>query len=327
MEQRGRGLCPFCGSPQVYYNPNFESWRCSRCEKSFQSPSYGSWRHDPHLNTPTAKLRNEGYGGIPRKPPPPRKSTPSSGGLPGWLISGVIIFTLLLVGIIIWAYKGDDITAFFGNLPDIVADDSIQYDSPAATESPETAAHTAKDIDTITSTTEEAYTDTPAADNISADVTTEKDKAQEEEPEPELSFNERLIISTFLLINMQRVEHELNELKPDSLLFDLADEHSLEMVQYGYFSHDRMPGSRDMMWGTQTGYMRGENIFMVPERRTIPGRLLSTDELAVWVVSDWMDSPGHRENILKNEFTHTGLGLAYSNGYYYVTQVFEGPMY
>ncbi|KKN72327.1 hypothetical protein LCGC14_0411540 [marine sediment metagenome] len=40
-EPQGIGLCPFCGSSNVYYNNNYESWRCAKCEKSFPSPSYG----------------------------------------------------------------------------------------------------------------------------------------------------------------------------------------------------------------------------------------------------------------------------------------------
>lgn len=40
-EPKGRGLCPFCGSSNIYYNKRYESWKCSKCEKSFPSPSYG----------------------------------------------------------------------------------------------------------------------------------------------------------------------------------------------------------------------------------------------------------------------------------------------
>jgi len=40
-EKRGIALCPFCGSPEVYYNKYYKSWRCGKCEKSFPSPSYG----------------------------------------------------------------------------------------------------------------------------------------------------------------------------------------------------------------------------------------------------------------------------------------------
>lgn len=40
-EPQGRGLCPFCGSSRIYYNKRYESWRCTKCEKSFPTPSYG----------------------------------------------------------------------------------------------------------------------------------------------------------------------------------------------------------------------------------------------------------------------------------------------
>jgi ribosomal protein L37AE/L43A len=39
---KGRGLCPSCGSSNIYYNKRYKSWRCGGCEKSFPSPSYGS---------------------------------------------------------------------------------------------------------------------------------------------------------------------------------------------------------------------------------------------------------------------------------------------
>ena len=41
-QEAGHALCPFCGSLDVCYNNYFKSWRCSRCEKSFSSPSYGT---------------------------------------------------------------------------------------------------------------------------------------------------------------------------------------------------------------------------------------------------------------------------------------------
>ena len=41
-EPRGQPLCPFDGSPKVYYNKRYKSWRCAKCERSFPSPSYGA---------------------------------------------------------------------------------------------------------------------------------------------------------------------------------------------------------------------------------------------------------------------------------------------
>lgn len=39
-------------------------------------------------------------------------------------------------------------------------------------------------------------------------------------------------------------------------------------------------------------------------------------------VKGWMDSPGHRANILKDSYTEAGIGAAYVNGYFIFTQVF-----
>ncbi|MBI2830214.1 MAG: hypothetical protein HYX81_03550 [Chloroflexi bacterium] len=41
-EATGKPLCPFDGSPNVYYNKHYKVWRCAKCERSFPSPSYGS---------------------------------------------------------------------------------------------------------------------------------------------------------------------------------------------------------------------------------------------------------------------------------------------
>jgi uncharacterized protein YkwD len=43
---------------------------------------------------------------------------------------------------------------------------------------------------------------------------------------------------------------------------------------------------------------------------------------AVSLVQRWMASQGHRETILKREFTHLGVGAAKGNGKCYATQLF-----
>ncbi len=45
-------------------------------------------------------------------------------------------------------------------------------------------------------------------------------------------------------------------------------------------------------------------------------------ELAVRAVDGWMNSPGHRANILKGEYDEAGMGVAYVNSYVIITQVF-----
>jgi len=40
------------------------------------------------------------------------------------------------------------------------------------------------------------------------------------------------------------------------------------------------------------------------------------------IVNMWMNSPGHRENILRSEFQGTGIGLSYDNGVWNWVQMF-----
>lgn len=76
----------------------------------------------------------------------------------------------------------------------------------------------------------------------------------------------------------------------------------------------------------QPGTIRAENISLTPEREYIPGPLLSAEEVAKWSVSGWMESSGHRENILNSSFSKTGIGIYYDDGYFYITQIFEGNL-
>lgn len=46
------------------------------------------------------------------------------------------------------------------------------------------------------------------------------------------------------------------------------------------------------------------------------------DEIENAVVDGWMDSPGHRENILDGNYTESGIGVAQSHDFFIVTQVF-----
>lgn len=46
---------------------------------------------------------------------------------------------------------------------------------------------------------------------------------------------------------------------------------------------------------------------------------------AATIHSGWMDSPGHRENILRSSFTQVGIGFVVdANGTAWATQVFAG---
>jgi uncharacterized protein YkwD len=137
---------------------------------------------------------------------------------------------------------------------------------------------------------------------------------------------EQLII---VLVNDERQSYNLSALSEYPLLTDLAREHSTSMVENGFFGHERYPGERELTYNMTPGTMRGENLAKIPTRQTIPGPYLSLEEVCEWAVSGWMDSDGHRENIIRPCFTETGVGVAFSEEgafiYLYITQIFEGP--
>jgi uncharacterized protein YkwD len=136
---------------------------------------------------------------------------------------------------------------------------------------------------------------------------------------------EELII---VLVNDEREEFDLSTLSEDALLTGLAWEHSISMVENNFFCHERYPGERPLSYNQPCGTIRGENIAKIPTRQVIPGPYLSLQEVCEWAVSGWMDSPGHRANILKPNYTETGVGVSFSDGwdYLYITQIFEGAI-
>jgi uncharacterized protein YkwD len=139
---------------------------------------------------------------------------------------------------------------------------------------------------------------------------------------------EQLII---VLINAERQQFNLTTLSEDPLLTSLAREHSTSMVENGFFGHERYPGERDLTYNMSPGTMRGENLAKMPTRQYIPGPYLSLQEVCEWAVSGWMNSTGHRANILQPAFNETGVGVSFSEEglfvYVYITQIFEGPYY
>ncbi|MFC7321708.1 S-layer homology domain-containing protein [Halobacillus campisalis] len=101
------------------------------------------------------------------------------------------------------------------------------------------------------------------------------------------------------LTNDEREERGLNSLSIDKKLSKIAWYKSRDMQMNSYFEHESPTyGSPfDMMDGFNVNYnVAGENIaegYYSPER----------------VVAAWMDSPGHRENILRKGVTHIGVGF------------------
>jgi len=121
--------------------------------------------------------------------------------------------------------------------------------------------------------------------------------------------------------NKRRRNNGLAELQYNNHLSAIALQHSRDMAEKDYFSHESPEGNgtsdRYRTFGHDTK-SSGENIAKEYSHLT-----QSPMESAKAVVDAWMDSPGHRENILRDQFDEEGIGVFLeSSGAMYVTQNF-----
>lgn len=122
--------------------------------------------------------------------------------------------------------------------------------------------------------------------------------------------------------NAAREQNGLPDLTWDSSLASLARAHSADMLANNYFSHTDLSGCSADCRLTKSGYSwssMGENIHMMS------GYDLSPAASAEKIVTDWINSPEHRANILNASYTHLGVGIALSGSTVYSTQDFALP--
>jgi len=144
------------------------------------------------------------------------------------------------------------------------------------------------------------------------------------------------------LTNKQREFYNLDILENDSELTNVARGHSIDMKNRNYFSHltpeglnptdrgERLDYSCTKFYGFYLTYGIAENIakYWTFTNYFIQGNYLSynwhTEEsLANEIVEGWMNSPGHRKNILTPDFEKLGVGVSIGDdGGVYATQNF-----
>jgi stress response protein SCP2 len=116
--------------------------------------------------------------------------------------------------------------------------------------------------------------------------------------------------------NVERARHGLAALTVDARLAAAAQAHSEDMVRRDFFSHANPDGQQVWDRALARGY---------PYRK-VAENIAAGQRSAAEVVRGWMDSPGHRANILDGELTQIGVGHALGGGYGTTwTQVFGTP--
>jgi uncharacterized protein YkwD len=120
------------------------------------------------------------------------------------------------------------------------------------------------------------------------------------------------------LVNLERAQHGLDPITFDPTLSRVAEDYACEMIDQTFFDHVNPytgvgPGQRL----TEAGYAfhsMGEN-------------LAAGQTTAREAVEAWLDSPGHRENILAPQWRRTGIAVRYGGPYRVMwVQEFADPL-
>jgi uncharacterized protein YkwD len=106
------------------------------------------------------------------------------------------------------------------------------------------------------------------------------------------------------LINDERTSNGLQPVSTNDDLRQAALSHSNEMIKQSYFEHTSPAGVTFMDRIEATGYMRGARSWTVGENLVWGTGPLSTPQA---LVTAWMNSPPHRENLLRPTFRELGV--------------------
>ncbi|HWH15805.1 MAG TPA: CAP domain-containing protein [Miltoncostaeaceae bacterium] len=119
--------------------------------------------------------------------------------------------------------------------------------------------------------------------------------------------DDRFRAAVLCLVNAERDVRGLATLEPRDPLTEAAQVHADDMAARGYFAHNAPDGADVADRARGAGYSRrgvgrwqvGENLGYVSGGRTTPRRLMR----------GWMESPGHRRNLLQPAHRDAGIGV------------------
>jgi len=112
-------------------------------------------------------------------------------------------------------------------------------------------------------------------------------------------FADLSIQSIIKITNEERLKQGLPPLQENPLLTQAAKEKALDMIKQNYFSHFSPSGTSPWNWITKNGYQyhyAGENLAI---------NFWDSEEL----VNAWLNSTGHRENLLNPNYKDIGVAI------------------
>ena len=149
---------------------------------------------------------------------------------------------------------------------------------------------------------------TPSCPNVPS----KPESTPEQKPSTDFSSYQQQVLD---LVNAERTKRGISALTLDSNLSNVATKKSQDMVNKNYFDHT------SPTYGSPFDMMKQFGI----SYRTAGENIAKGQKTPQEVVTAWMNSEGHRKNILNPNFTNLGVGIAKdSKGTTYWTQMFIG---
>jgi len=119
-----------------------------------------------------------------------------------------------------------------------------------------------------------------------------------------------IAVATVCLLNAERADRGLTALKADRRLERAALSHAGDMVEHLYFSHDGRNGSRPAQRIRAAGYLSSGGTWRIGENLAWGTGALATPRA---IMAAWMNSSGHRANILQPAYREIGVSVLAGN--------------
>lgn len=160
-------------------------------------------------------------------------------------------------------------------------------------------------------------TNTPS-DTPSQDTNTPSETPSDEPVVSDSNYIAEIEQAIFQRVNQERAAAGLPALSYNTTMEHYARIKSKDMGDNGYFSHEDLQGKliTEQMKADGVSYRAwGENIAYIQG-------MSDNNALATKFMDNWMNSSGHRANILSTNFSSIGIGVYKIGNTYYATQEF-----
>ena len=126
--------------------------------------------------------------------------------------------------------------------------------------------------------------------------------------DPTVASPRKLERTVLCLVNRERSSRGLRRLRLNLRLNRAARRHSTDMVRRNFFSHVSPGGSTLMQRAKRAGYRSGGGSLLVGENLAWGSGSYARP---IEIVDGWLNSPGHRMNMLHPRFREIGVGVAF----------------